>query len=130
MDSGGQLAYFFVCVTLGVAGGGIYEVFSLFLPPTVVGKHPKKAVLVLRFCADVAFFIVFAALCIFALNRLCFPAFREYYYLGFGVGLLLYLKTFHKAVDFFKFMCYNGIQKLVNCAKSRKNFRKKEEKRL
>ena len=90
--------------------------------------RPKKWRIVLRFVADIAFFVAFAGLCVFVASWLCLPSFREYYYLGFALGLLLYLKTFHKAVAFFKKMCYNVVRKLVNCLKKRKNFRKKEEK--
>ena len=125
MDTFNQFSRFFVCILIGILGGFLYELVSLIAIPVV-----KKVENILRFLADVLFFISFAFLCIVALNYLIFPDFREYYYLGFVLGLILYLKTFHKAVDFFKNMCYNGIRKLVNCIKSRKNFRKKEEKNL
>ncbi|MBO5363417.1 MAG: spore cortex biosynthesis protein YabQ [Clostridia bacterium] len=131
MDTAGQLSRFFVCVLIGIVGGVLYDLFSLPVPfGQVLKKRFQKGAQIIRFVADVGFFIAFAALCIVALNALCFPDFREYYYLGFAVGLILYLKTFHKAVAFFKIMCYNVVKKLVNCVKSRKNFRKKEEKRL
>ena len=125
MDGAGQLPVFFLCVSLGLAGGFVYEVVSLVALP-----RPKKWRSGLRFVADIAFFVAFAGLCVFVASVLCLPSFREYYYLGFALGLLIYLKTFHKAVAFFKKMCYNGIRKLINCIKKRKNFRKKEEKCL
>lgn len=125
MDSAGQLKIFLTCVLLGVAGGLLYEAVSLLALP-----KPKKAQKPLRFLADVIFFTAFAVVCIWTFTALRFSSFREYHYLGFAIGLILYLKTFHKAVAFFKNICYNGIKKLVNCAKKRKNFRKKEEKRL
>ena len=123
MDGAGQLPVFVLCVSLGFAGGFVYEAVSLLALP-----RPKKGRIVLRFVADIAFFVAFAGLCVFVASWLCLPSFREYYYLGFALGLLLYLKTFHKAVAFFKKMCYNSVRKLVNCLKKRKNFRKKEEK--
>ena len=125
MDGAGQLPVFFLCVSLGLAGGFVYEVVSLVAFP-----RPKKWRIGLRFVADIAFFVAFAGLCVVVASVLCLPSFREYYYLGFALGLLIYLKTFHKAVAFFKKMCYNGIRKLINCIKKRKNFRKKEEKRI
>ena len=123
MDGAGQLPVFVLCVSLGFAGGFVYEAVSLLALP-----RPKKWRIVLRFVADIVFFVGFAVLCVFVTSWLCLPSFREYYYLGFAFGLLLYLKTFHKAVAFFKKICYNSIRKLVNCLKMRKNFRKKEEK--
>ena len=125
MDSSGQLVKFFTCLLLGFFGGGIYELCSLLALP-----KPSRLKNLLRAIADVLFFLVFAVFCIAALTALTFASFREYYYLGFAVGLILYLKTFHKAVAFLKKICYNGIRKLVYCLKSRKNFRKKEEKLL
>ena len=125
MDSAGQLSIFFLCVSLGFGGGFLYEGVSLMALP-----RPRKWRGGLRFVADVAFFVAFAGLCVFMMSWFCLPSFREYYYVGFALGLLIYLKTFHKAVAFFKKICYNSVRKLVNCLKKRKNFRKKEEKRL
>jgi hypothetical protein len=125
MDTLGQLERFFICAAVGIVGGVFYELCSLF----VFGKREKIRVS-LRFVADVAFFAGFALLCVAVASWLRFPAFREYYYLGYAVGLLLYLKTFHKAVAFLKKTCYNSLKKLVNCVKNWKIFRKKGEKRL
>ena len=125
MDTASQLSRFFICISIGILGGFLYEITSLIAIPWV-----KRLKWFLRFMADVLFFVGFAVLCVKLLNLLIFPRFREYYYLGFAIGLILYLKTFHKAVDFFKNICYNCIRKLVNCIKSRRNFRKKEEKNL
>lgn len=125
MDGAGQLPIFLLCVSLGLAGGFVYEAVSLMALP-----KPKKCRVAFRFIADVVFFVAFAGLCVFVVSRFTLPSFREYYYLGFALGLVLYLKTLHKAVAFFKKICYNSIRKLVNCLKKRKNFRKKEEKRI
>jgi len=125
MDTLGQLERFFICAAVGVVGGVFYELCSL----VAVGKR-KKLRFWLRFIADSVFFVGFAVLCVAVASWLRFPAFREYYYLGYAVGLLLYLITFHKAVAFFKKICYNALKKLVNCVKNWKIFRKKGEKRL
>ena len=123
MDSAGQLKRFFICVLIGLVGGLLYEICSIFAL-----KHPKKMQKTLRFFADILFFLVFSVLCIVVLNHLLFPNLREYYYFGFALGLIFYLKTFHKAVAFLKNICYNGVRKMVNCVKKRKIFRKKGEK--
>ena len=125
MDTAGQFGRFWLCVAVGIVGGFLYELCSLTVFP-----FKQKVRLCLRFVADVAFFTVFAALCVWIACIFRFPNFREYYYIGYAVGLILYLKTFHKAVAFFKKLCYNVVKRLVNCVKMRKIFRKKGEKRL
>ena len=125
MDTAGQLGRFLTCVLLGGLGGVLYDALSLFVP-----KSLKRVGKTLRFAADVAFFALFALGCVWAFNKLRFPAFREYFYLGLATGLIIYLKSLHKAVAFFKNLCYNVGKKLINRLKSRKSFRKKEEKSL
>jgi hypothetical protein len=125
MDSAGQLPIFLLCVALGFGGGFVYEAVSVIALPRL-----KRWSAVLRFIADVLFFVAFALLCVFTAGWFCLPSFRGYYYAGFALGLLIYLKTFHKAVAFFKKICYNSVRKLVNCLKKKKNFRKKEEKKI
>ena len=125
MDSAGQLSIFFVCVSVGIVGGFLYEGVSLAALP-----RPKKWRPWLRFGADILFFLGFAVLCVWVASALCLPAFREYYYLGFAVGLLLYLKTFHKAVAFLKKICYNIFRKAVDGIKKPKSFCKSKEKGL
>ena len=124
MDTQGQFGRFWVCVAAGVVGGVIYELCSFF----VFGK--KRLRFCLRTVADILFFALFAVACIIVASVLKFPSFREYYYFGYALGFILYLKTFHKAVAFFKKTCYNGVKKLVNCVKNKQIFRKKGEKRL
>ena len=122
MDSARQLSRFFICILLGLLGGLLYEFCSIFAL-----KRPKKLQKTTRFIADLLFFLLFSVWIILSASRLVFPNFRGYYYVGFAVGLIFYLKTFHKAVAFFKNVCYNGVKKLANCVK---NFRKKGEKKL
>ena len=125
MDTSGQLIKFFTCILLGFLAGIPYELLSL--TDLLKGERLKSA---LHAITDIVFFIIFAVFCIGVFTALEFSSFREYHYFGLLLGGVLYLKTFHKAVAFLKRMCYNGIKKLVNCVKSRKNFRKKEEKRF
>ncbi len=125
MDTVGQFGRFWVCVAVGVVGGFLYELCSLAVFPRKGKIHGW-----LRLFADISFFLLFAALCVGVACALRFPTFREYFYIGYAVGIILYLKTFHKAVAFFKRICYNSVKKLVNCVKSKKIFRKKGEKRL
>jgi hypothetical protein len=125
MDTAGQFQRFLTCVAVGFLGGILYELISLLDIPC-----KAKVRVWLRLTADVAFFALFAVVCVWSATKLRFPSFRGYYYFGYAIGLILYLKTFHKAVAFFKKICYNGIKRLLNCVKSKKIFRKKGEKRL
>lgn len=126
MDTANQGNIFFTCILIGVLGGVIYEICSLGV---FKGKH-KKRYDVLRLIADVLFFLAFAAFCTWIGNRLGFPNVREYYYVGYAIGLILYSKTFHKAVAFLKNMCYNVTKKVLKWLKRTKNFRVRKEKSL
>ena len=125
MDTAGQFQRFLICIAVGLAGGVLYELTSLLVIPC-----KAKVRVWLRLTADIAFFALFALLCVWTAAELRFPSFREYYYFGYAIGLILYSKTFHKAVAFFKKLCYNSLKKLLNCVKFKKIFRKKGEKRL
>ncbi|MBQ8375229.1 MAG: hypothetical protein IJX98_06645 [Clostridia bacterium] len=127
MDTANQWNIFFACVLIGFVGGVLYELASL--PVSLAGNREKLRSGV-RFAMDLLFFAAFAVLCTVAGNLLGFPALREYYYLGFALGMILYLKTFHKAVAFFKNICYNAFRKVINRLKNSKNFRKRKEKGL
>ena len=126
MDTANQGNVFFICVLIGVLGGAIYDGCSLGV---FKGKNKKKYD-VFRLIADVIFFLAFAAFCTWTGNRLGLPNVREYYYVGYAIGLTLYLKTFHKAVAFLKNICYNVAKKAIKWLKRTKNFRMRKEKSL
>ena len=126
MDTANQGNVFFACAMIGVFGGAIYDVCSLGV---FKGKNIKRYD-VLRLIADVIFFLAFAVFCTWMGNVLGFPDVREYYYVGYAIGITLYLKTFHKAVAFLKNMCYNVARKAIKWLKRTKNFRVRKEKSL
>lgn len=115
MDTGNQFGVFALCVFVGFVGGGIYEIFSLFRSVLGCTKGKKKAVGV---AIDIVYFFVFAVVCTVFAYAFRFPSFRPYFWLGYLLGGILYLKTLHQIVAFFKKICYNGIRKWMKKAKN------------
>ena len=126
MDTAYQWQQFCVCILQGVVGGIIYEICSL----PFLAKGKCKIYQLFRLVADVLFFALFALFCVYVGNRLGLPSIREYYFLGYAAGAVLYSKTFHKAVAFLKKICYNGAKKAIKWPKRKKNFPSRKEKSL
>ena len=116
MDTGNQFAVFGLCVGVGFLGGVLYEAFALvrFLLGCPRGKNK-----ILGGALDIAFFLSFAVVCVWASYAFRFPDFRAYTWLGYALGGILYLKTLHEIVAFFEKVCYNSITKLIKKAKNR-----------
>ncbi len=116
MDTGNQFAVFGLCVGVGFVGGVLYEAFAFlrFLLGCPRGKNK-----VLGGALDIAFFLLFACVCVWAAYVFQFPDFRVYMWLGYALGGILYLKTLHEIVAFFEKVCYNSVTKLIKKAKKR-----------
>ena len=116
MDTGNQFAVFGICVGVGFIGGVLYEAFAFlrFLLGCPRGKNK-----ILGGALDIAFFVAFALVCVWATYVFNFPDFRVYMWLGYILGGILYLKTLHEIVAFFEKVCYNSITKLIKKAKNR-----------
>lgn len=95
---------FFACVLVGAAGGVLYDV----LYPLKLLIRKKAAKFVVAF--DAIFFVLFAGLYVFASVAFAFPDFRGYMFAGCMLGFLLYLKSFHRILDFLFKMLYNKIK--------------------
>ena len=106
MDSKNQLAYFGLCVAVGFVGGVVYEIFALVRLCLGGAKGKNK---ILGGALDIIYCVVFAVLTVF--SRFCFrfPDFRVYFWLGYAVGGILYLKTLHKIIAFFEKLCYTNV---------------------
>ena len=103
MTDGNQFYIFLVCVSCGIAGGVVYDMF--YLHRTFVRVR----------AAEIAGMYLFVSL-LFGL-----PDLRFYMFLGCLIGLLLYLKSFHRIVAFFA-------EKVYNRVKDKKQKQKAEEK--
>lgn len=125
MDSGNQIFIFLICVTTGIAGGAVYEALYGVRCACRVFTRGKPCKIADAVC-DAGFFLVFAAMCVGVSVLFGFPDFRFYMYAGNLLGLVLYLKSVHRMLDFFLKVCYNGIKKVVKRRKSSKNKAKKE----
>ena len=97
----GQFHIFLLCVLIGVVGGILYD--ALFFVRSMYRRRW------LRILCDVLFCICFAIFFVFISLWLDLPAVRAYFLLGCILGLLLYLKSFHKIVAFFAEKLYNSI---------------------
>ena len=122
MDAKGHFLCFCLCVGIGFLGGVLYSACSfvrvLFSCPR--GKNKAVGAVV-----DVVFFMAFACFCTLGAYVLRFPALRIYMWVGYAVGLVLYLKSLHKVVAFFQNICYNKITKLIEKAKLQRKTRKR-----
>ena len=122
MDSANQFTYFVLCVLSGFIGGFFYEPFSLLRKLFKVHKGKNRLI---GNILDIFFCLTFTILSITTCYLFYFPNFRVYMYLGFGLGVIIYLKSVHRILAIFQKVCYNILEKLINKTKKiRKNSRK------
>jgi hypothetical protein len=121
VDTGNQIFIFLICVLTGVIGGVFYEVFSFLDGVAGLFCRGGKSAKGIEIAGDILFFLCFSVLCVFVAVLFGFPDFRVYMVLGNLFGLILYLKSLHRIVAFFKKVCYNSVKKI---GKKRKNARK------
>ena len=123
MDSANQFTYFCLCVLSGFIGGIFYEPFALLRILFGCNKGKNRVV---GNILDILFCLTFTFLCIIACYLFHFPDFRLYMFLGFGVGIGIYLKSLHRILAFFQKVCYNMLTKLISKAKKTKKNSVKE----
>ncbi|MBQ9081131.1 MAG: hypothetical protein IJY26_00655 [Clostridia bacterium] len=99
MGEADQLYVFFSCVLSGVVAGVAYDILYL------VKKWARNRAV--RIALDVFFFVLFSGIYVFVSVMFSLPSFRLYMFLGCLVGLLLYLKSMHRILDFFVKRLYN-----------------------
>jgi hypothetical protein len=119
MSAHSQFALFCICIGAGFVFGIAYEPISLLRS---VFKRSKWVGITL----DILFFIALALWYTGAIYLFQFPSFRLYYWLGFLVGGIIYLKSLHIILAFFKKICYNKFVKIAKKLKNRKKIGKKE----
>ena len=109
-----QLLIFCICVAAGFVGGIVYECFhAIRVLFACQGKKRAWIAVIL----DIAFFLTLSVGYIFTAYAFHFPAFRVYMWIGYAVGLIIYLKTLHKILAFLQIMCYNRLTKVVKRTK-------------
>ena len=118
MQAENQLYYFALCLIIGFSGGILYEPFSL-IRLLLGGNKPKYKWLAAL--PDILFFACFWALTTACAYLFHFPDFRVYMWIGYAVGLGLYLKTLRRILAFCEKVCYNKLVKVLKKAKSKKN---------
>jgi hypothetical protein len=118
MDSAHQFYYFSLCVCAGFCVGIIYELFAFIRLLCGCDRGKYK---ILNIILDVAFFIGFSMLSVCLAFACNFPDVRVYMWIGYAVGLGLYLKTLRRILAFCEKVCYNKLVKVLKKAKSKKN---------
>ena len=96
MATRGQLFYFLLCVGLGFASGCVWQILSLLSLPFPKGKVRKGANILL----DCLFFVFFGACCCQVSAHFALPDHRAYRYIGYAIGLIIYLKSVKNILDF------------------------------
>lgn len=125
MDGKGQFGVFCLCIAVGFVGGLFYEFFVLLRALFRCGRGKNKLVGVLL---DVAFFVCFAGLCIYAAYRFRLPNLRFYMWIGYGLGWIIYLKTLRRIVALLQKVCYNKAIKVAKKVKTKKKLSKTGDK--
>lgn len=122
-----QLKLFFVCMGIGAVGGVLYEPFGFLRLLFQCNKKHKK----IGVCLDIAFFLTFTAFSVLTAFLLKFPNFRVFWWMGYALGGIIYLKTLHKIIAFFEKVCYNvAVRFLQKAKKTDKTQRKRRIKRI
>ncbi len=98
-----QIYVFFSCVLCGAAGGIIYDI--IYIVKGFVRVKSGKIAL------DILFFLLFALVYVFLSVLFSLPDFRVYMFIACLLGLILYLKSLHRILDFFIKRLYNVIKK-------------------
>lgn len=127
MDAKGQLLYFCLCLGIGFVCGFVYEVFALCraLLGCQKGKHR-----LIEIFLDIVFFLVFAGICIYAGYVGKFPAFRVYMWLGYALGITIYLKILHRILAFWENVWYNKLTKAIEKARKKKKLSNVSEEKV
>lgn len=115
-----QLRVFAVCVFIGVTSGLIYDILGLtFSSLTIKNSHGNLIKMnnngkffsgfdlkvILYFILSAFYFKIIAYI-------YYFPSFRVYFLFGFLIGVICYLKSFHKAFAILNNLVYNKINKV------------------
>ena len=126
MDAIHQFPVFIRCVCVGYIGGIFYEILSV--PMLVFHRTPiaKQT----RATLDIVFWVTFFVWCVCVSYACNFPSLRLYMWIGYALGGILYLKTLHKIIAFFKKVCYNKAILGIKKAKEKKKLLKEIGKKL
>ena len=123
MDTKHQLALFGLSLLVGILGGILYEFFAFLRLLFGCEEKKRKGI---GGALDIGFWICFTCLSLFLAYSLKFPDFRIYFWLGYALGGILYLKSLHKIIAFLEKLCYNKITKLIKRSKNQEKTLSKE----
>lgn len=99
-----QLVVFAECLACGIINGFLFDVLHI---PVIFLKKMK-------FLSDIlCFFVLFALYLLFSI-RFHFPDFRLYMFAGILIGWWIYIKSFHRTLDFLCKSVYNRINNYIH----------------
>ncbi len=115
-----QLRVFAVCVFIGVTSGIIYDVLGLLFSSLIIKnshgnliKMDNNRKFLSGFDIKVVIYFVLSAFYFKIISHIFyFPSFRAYFIIGFFIGVICYLKSFHKAFAILNNLVYNKINKV------------------
>lgn len=106
-----RLFIFISCLSCGILSGIVYDILYV-IRCGVCGVQFKvyttKDKIFTAIC-DIIYFVIFAGAYIFLSVIFEFEQIRFYMLLGCGIGIILYLKSFHVIVAFFVKKIYNNL---------------------
>ena len=111
MDTANQFTVFCLCFLYGTACALLYDLIVWECGGGT--KLYKRFGVYVKSAVQIALFIAFAFGFTALSTLFYFPSVRLYMYGGILFGVFLYLKSWHRTVDFFKNVCYNVIIKKV-----------------
>lgn len=114
-----QLKEFVICGFIGVTSGFIYEIINFIatLFKFKKGELSKNKINYNKVIDFIKFIIFFSITAVyFKITAFAFylATMREYFYLGFILGLFCFYKSFHKAIAIFINLLYTNTSK-KNC---------------
>lgn len=113
-----RIFIFISCLSLGILSGTVYDILYI-IRCSVCGvqlKYYTAKDKIFTIVCDIMYFVVLSSAYIFLSVIFEFEQTRFYMLLGCGIGIILYLKSFHLIVAFFVKKVYNSVhrKKTVN----------------
>lgn len=106
-----RIFIFISCLSLGILSGVVYDILYL-IRCSVCGVYFKSYTLkdkIFTAICDMIYFAILSCAYIFLSAVFEFEQTRFYMLLGCGIGIILYLKSFHIIVAFFIKKVYNSL---------------------
>ena len=112
---------------VGFFAGFLYEMFSLCRVLLGCRKGKNR---IIEIFLDLVFFFAFTVICIYVGYIWKFPAFRIYMWLGYGLGITIYLIFLHRILAFWENLWYNKLTKAIEKTRKKKKLSNVREEKV